>query len=225
MIKVAIVEDEQEQRESMTKYLQDYSVEEHVALETTCFNNGLDILDDKEKYDVIFMDIQMPQMDGLTVAKKLREKDSTFILFFITRLGNLAIKGYDAQALDFLVKPLGYSEFKIKFQRAIKVLQKRKNTFTVIADKYGNIHRLMFDDICYVEVKGHAVTLHCSKEDIEVYGTLKDISSKLDKNVFYQINRYYLVNLLYVTKVDIKESLVYISGGGHFKSHVVRRRN
>jgi DNA-binding LytR/AlgR family response regulator len=71
------------------------------------YERGLNFLDDfKKLFNVVFLDIEMPVMNGLEVSKKLRELDANVSIIFVTNFGSLAINGYDVQALDFLVKPV-----------------------------------------------------------------------------------------------------------------------
>lgn len=214
MLKIAIVEDEKDFQDTLKKYLDSYAAEKHRVFETRFFANGLNIVEENSRFDIVFMDIKMPQMDGMSAAKRLREKDPGFVLIFITNLANLAVKGYEVDALDFLIKPLSYFEFSVKFEKALRVLERKTKAFAMFTDKTGSVHRLALDDIRYVDVKGHDVTIHATTGDIAVYGTLKGVTAELANPAFYQINKYYLVNLAYITAFDPKTSSVYLGEDG-----------
>ena len=192
MLSVALTDDDPSFLNTLASYLEQYSRDNRVSFHVFRFTNGYDLLEAKESYDIVFLDIQMPGLNGLDLAKKLRQKNESFILIFITQLGNLAIKGYEVDALDFLIKPLNYFEFKVKFEKAIRIYQRKQKETILLTDKEGNVHRMMYSEIRYIEVSGHNVIVHTDKGKIEVYGSLKKIMSELNSDNFMLINRFYL---------------------------------
>ncbi len=149
------------------------------------------------------MDIGLPGMNGMDASRKLREKDRNVIIIFVTNLAQFAVRGYEVSALDFIVKPITYDNFSLKFQRAIA--NKKDTDILVTAD--GETHKVNSADILYVEVFRHSLVYHCLKGDFKTYGALKDIEDRL-KGGFAKCNRCYLVNLRYVD--GIKDHLVYV---------------
>lgn len=129
MIKCAIVEDEEEFIQILKQYMDSFQKQNNCFIELSIFRNGQEILDSNQKFDLIFMDIDMPIMDGMTAAKKMRELDSQFVLVFITNLANLAIKGYEVNAIDFVIKPLNYFEFSVKLKKVIDIYLKKKSHY------------------------------------------------------------------------------------------------
>ncbi len=213
MIKIAVVDDEITFQNTLINYLEEYQNEHHITLDVSSFSHGLEITESKEKFDIVFMDIEMPVMDGLQASKSLREKDQDFILFLVTNFGNLAIKGYEVNALDFIVKPISYFEFSVKFERALRLLaKKQKDQHIVMNDTSGSSHVISVRDIVYIEVNGHHVSIHKVNETLVTYGTLKAVIKMLDPTLFFQINKYYVINLSYVEKIDTVSSTVFLNG-------------
>lgn len=210
LLSIALTDDDPSFLDTLSSYLEQYARENGVSFHISRFTNGYDLLESKESYDISFLDIEMPGINGIDLAKKLRRKDERFLLIFITQFGNLAVKGYEVDALDFLIKPLSYFEFRVKFGKAYRICQRKQKETILFTDKEGNVHRMPYGEIRYVEVSGHDVIVHTDKGNIEVYGSLKKILSELDSDSFMLINRFYLVNLEYVTEVNVKESLVYL---------------
>ena len=103
-------------------YILRYSEEKQEPLAVECFENGLNFISDyKASCDIALMDIEMPHMNGLDTARKLREFDSQIPLIFITNMAQYAINGYEVQALDFMVKPIEYFNFSLKLDKAIRI--------------------------------------------------------------------------------------------------------
>ena len=106
LISVAIVEDNSTESENLYSLLKLYGDDVGVEIKITKFDNGFKFLDGyKAVYDVVFLDIEMPDMDGMTVARKLREFDRSIFVVFVTNIAKYAIHGYEVDALDYFLKP------------------------------------------------------------------------------------------------------------------------
>lgn len=124
-MKIAIVENDAEQVVRFIGHIKKYSAESGEDCGVVAFGNGIDFLTDYSgDFDAVFMDIDMPLMDGMTAAEKLREIDENVPIVFVTNLAQYAIKGYKVQALDYLVKPVGYFEVALELK---KINSLRKN--------------------------------------------------------------------------------------------------
>ena len=125
MIRIAIVEDEQLYADQLAEYMDRFMKETGEQIRLTFFRDGEDIaVSYKPEYDIILMDIQMQFMDGMTAAEKIRALDQKVIIMFITNMMQYAIRGYQVDALDYVVKPVSYFSFAQKLQRAINRLPK-----------------------------------------------------------------------------------------------------
>lgn len=202
MFKVAIVEDSIKDFTLLKSYLEQYEKENNIEFNIQCFENGIRFLDKfSANYDIIFMDIDMPYMNGLEVSKKIREIDKTVVLIFVTNLSQYAVNGYEVEALDYIVKPISYFNFSIKIQRAINRLN---NTFDIkinIKTK-EKIEIVSCKDIMYVEVFDNKLVIHMATKTIETIGHLYEIEQKLAKCNFFRISRFILVNMNYVLAVE-----------------------
>lgn len=198
MYRIAIVEDSPEHSAQLEKYLVRYRDEHNIVFQTRVFSNGLSFLVDyKADYDVILMDIEMPHMNGLEVARKLREVDEDACLIFVTFMAKYAIEGYEVRAMDFLLKPVEYTNFSIKLRRALEYRDKLQKNEIVLNTSNG-MQRVQIDDIYYVEVMNHTLVYHTLKGELTERGVIKDRAELLEKYDFARCNNSFLVNLRYV---------------------------
>lgn len=208
MYKVAIVEDEWESYESLQKCLEEYTKEYGDEFNVVRFKNGMDFLDSYHPdYDIIFMDIDMPQMNGIQTAAHVRKTDSKVIIIFVTFFAKYAIRGYSVDAFDYVVKPLNYGAFKLKIQRAIERCKKTAAESILLPTVDGAI-KLDVNEVDYIEIDGHNITIHTQGGPFKAYGTMREIEDALPQKQFCKCNRCYLVNLHSVTKVD--KNAVYV---------------
>lgn len=201
MTNIAIVEDEEEFALALEKYLKRYGEENGTVFKIRRFVNALALLENySADYDVIFMDIKMPYLNGMDAAHRLRELDANVLLIFVTNMTQYAVNGYEVDALDYIVKPVNYYDFALKLTRAVNRLRAKDETFITVPVSSGMI-RLKPEQIRYVETQGHHVVYHTGKEDYSQYCSLKDAESKLKGYGFARCNSCYLVNLRYVKSV------------------------
>ena len=107
MIQIAIVEDEEIYVKQLTEYIRKYQTERGRSIKVTVFGDGEDITENYSGgFDIILMDIQMRFMDGMTAAEKIRQMDQKVIIMFITNMIQYAVRGYEVDAMDYVVKPV-----------------------------------------------------------------------------------------------------------------------
>lgn len=147
------------------------------------------------------MDIQLPDLDGMEAAKKLRRLDSSVTLIFVTNMANFAVRGYEVDALDFIVKPVEYFSFALKLDRALERLKSTAEQEIFAKTENGTV-RLKSSQIKYVEIMKHSIVYHTTEGDYSAYGSLRSVEQMLPENWFVRCNSCYLVNLRYVTRVS-----------------------
>lgn len=126
-LKVCIVEDEEKASYELISLLNRYQKEKEIEIETFKYSLPIQFLEEyKGGYDILFFDIEMPQMDGMKLAEKLRNIDKDTTLIFVTNLSQYAIRGYDYQAYSFIVKPVKYELLETKLDLLIPVLKRKK---------------------------------------------------------------------------------------------------
>ena len=197
-IRIAIVEDEQAASDTLKNYILRYGSENSLPFLITQFPNAIGFLDQySAEFDIVFMDIQMPYMNGMDAAHRLRVLDQKVILIFTTSLTQYAIEGYEVDALSYLVKPINYYEFAMKLGKAVRKVPFINSANIVLKTKSGDI-RLPQADIRYVEISGHWVVYHTLGGDYSQYSSLAKVEEELSSPSFARCNSCYLVNLPYV---------------------------
>ncbi|MCD8286294.1 MAG: LytTR family DNA-binding domain-containing protein [Clostridia bacterium] len=199
---IALVEDDMNAADLLCGYCRQYEAETGHGCAITHFKDGLEFLDSyKPVFDVIFMDIEMPYMNGMEAAKKLREFDTSVLIVFITNLKQFALKGYEVEALDFLVKPVEYNSFKTMLGRVYKRTGSKGAEYLTVTNSRGT-YRIRIADIYYLESVKHNIVIHTADGETQFFGALSDMETKLPKDGFARCNSCYLVNLAWVKKVD-----------------------
>lgn len=202
MIEIAIVEDNKEQAALLEAHIKRYASEHKTSVSVSVFYNVITFLEKyTAAYHIVYMDIMMPMMSGIDAAKLLREKDGKVILIFVTSMRQYAIHGYEVEATDFIVKPVTYPEFALKFTKNLSRLERERPSDVLIKTETGFV-RLLPSDIAYVAVKGHHCFYHTTKGEYRQYQTIKSAETALGKHGFMRCNNDLLVNLSYVTKID-----------------------
>ncbi|MDF2512659.1 MAG: putative two-component system response regulator [Herbinix sp.] len=193
MISIAIVEDDKIAADTLERYLNKYSQTLEDKFQITWYQDALAFLEGYRGVDLVFMDIQMPRLNGMDGALRLRKLDTQAVLIFVTNMAQYAVKGYEAEALDFIVKPLSYSDFSFKMKRAMTSIKMSRQKDIVIMLSMG-MRRISSDELYYVEVRGHNLTYHLAEEELKVRGTMSNTEKQLSEWEFLRCNSCYLIN-------------------------------
>ena len=119
-MRVAIVDDEREMRQMLTDYIKRFSEESGIEMEFTEFDHGAFFCRIIECGTIfVIFDIEMPGLNGMETAKKIREIDTGVTIIFVTNMAQYAIEGYAVDAVDYIVKPISYYDFPMKFHRTV----------------------------------------------------------------------------------------------------------
>lgn len=201
MWRIAIIDDQLPVREQLQSYFERYQNLHQQQFRLSLFENAEVFLNQyKPIYDIVLMDIDMPGVNGLTAAHRLRKLDGQVVLIFITNLAQYAINGYEVRAADYVIKPLDYAKFEFKLTRALgMVAPKSKPTFLIRTE--DGILSLEQDDVTYVEVQGHNLFYHTVSEIYRVRGSLKQAEADFALPQFFTCNKCYILNLAFVEKV------------------------
>ncbi len=202
MLHIAYVEDDAETAATLKGYMGRYAAENDIIIEAEHFDNAEKLIYNYgHRYDLLLLDIQLGGMTGMEAAEAVRKLDPVVSIIFITSLVQYAVKGYEVDALDFIVKPVSYSRFALKMDKAMRVIGHNQEVSLSVSTKLG-IKILSSRDIQYIEVSNHDLVYHTGKESYLARGSLGAVEEKLRESHFLRISASYLVNLEYITAVD-----------------------
>ncbi len=202
MFRIAVVEDEKFCVNQIREYLERYEKEYGAEFVMTVFGDGEDITDGYDgKYDVIFMDIRMRFMDGMTAARKIRELDEKVVIIFVTNLIEYAPKGYEVGAMYYILKPINYFDFSQKLKRALQKVEKKDQVYAVIPTGEG-VQKINISQIYYIESQSHNVLFKTAEGNISTRSSLKDLENTMGKYGFFRCGKGFMVNLRYVDGIS-----------------------
>lgn len=202
LIRIAIVEDEEKEASLLKEYINKYGETSNLTFQIDWFKDAVNLLDNyTPKYDIIFMDIEMSHSNGMEAAIKLRQLDDVVTLIFVTNMAKYAVKGYEVDALDFIVKPVRYPTFSMKFKKALSKISSNED-ISIMVSRKGGIMRLTSRQIIYIEVTGHKLKYHLNDETLEGYGSLTDLEKQLQACNYLRCNSCYLINPQYIAQVQ-----------------------
>ena len=222
MVKFAICDDEPMMARELAGHLADYMKENRItAYSVSSFHDGRALLESGTSFDVIFLDIQMEQPDGMETARLLRRRGDHSLLVFVTVLKELVFDAFQVEAYDYLLKPLDSARFKQTMNRVLRSLKQRTAEDIVIQRGTG-CEVVLLSDIVYCEVLGRKIYLHKSDGTVsDYYDKLEDLERRVDGR-FFKCHRSYLVNLDYVR--GCQDGQVLLSQGERIPASRLRER-
>jgi DNA-binding LytR/AlgR family response regulator len=201
-LRAAVVEDDASCRSRIVGCLRRFGQEHGVTVQVTEFADGEALLQAfRPEFDVLFLDIEMPRLDGMSAARQIRERDEQVTIIFITNMAQYAIHGYEVGALDFLLKPVSYDALEMRLIKLLKLVQARQESGILLSLGSG-LRRLRVSELLYVELVGHDLVYHLRDESISLRGSMREAEEQLRGKPFFKCNSCYLVNLDHVRAVS-----------------------
>ena len=202
--KIAICDDCDADRQYVLRMVRHWAGAAGHTASVDCFSSAERFLfhyTGEPNYDILLLDIEMGDMDGVTLAKRLRKTNDTLQIIFITGYSDYISEGYEVAALHFLVKPVKEEKLHAVLHRAAEKLTKNEKVLTFEAA--GEMIRLPIYQIRYADVQGNYVTIH-GQTDVTIKMSLGELERQLDDR-FYRAGRSFLVNLTQISRVTKTE--------------------
>ena len=208
MLNIAICDDEKYFRNEIRGILEKYLGAEGIVCSIDDFASGEELTDlgiEVQKYDIVFLDINMDQMDGIDVARKIREKSKDIFIVFVTAYIDYTIEGYKVDAFRYILKNNNMLEGSVKEcldsirERMAYEVEQKEFDFSE-GKKTVSLERILF-----VESNLHRLIFHIMEDSLNmytVYKTLDEMEKELDGKGFIRIHQSYLVNVRHVNSIS-----------------------
>lgn len=246
-IKVVIVDDEKLARDRIRRLL-DASGDYEIISECSNGSDAVKFLSANEA-DLLFLDIQMPEMDGFEVVSSLR-RDKLPIVIFVTAYDKYALKAFEIHAIDYLLKPFDDERFNSALEHVKEILDKNSHeVFTeklidfleekenelqhkfldrIVIKTSGKIYFVNTEDVVRIKAAGKYLEIKDSEKVHTVRKTMAQIEEQLDSEKFIRIHRSVIVNIEHIKEMQHwykNEYVVFLSNGEKFTSGSSYRKN
>ena len=208
MIQIAICDDDMTTTSQIEEYIRQIETKQHIQVQSRIFFDGksfMQSVESGEVYDLIYLDVEMPLMKGLDVAKKLREMEISSLIIYISNYETYCESMIETEPFRFLRKPINDVDlFRKYFMSAYKKLENRNEYYTYSYKKIH--HKINISDIMYFESNNRKICIHTNgnQENNIFYGQLDKVEKELESKscTFIRIHQSYLVNSTYINTVQ-----------------------
>ena len=207
MIRICLADDEAEFLALMKELLGNYLAEKAVLCEIDAYENPEPLyweFLEKREYDICFLDIEMPQMDGRELAGKIRQLDERVKLIFLTSHREFVRAGYRIGAFDFLTKDRLLEDLPETMDHLIRVWLEEENQYYTIQTS-SRYERIPFGDIIYIYKRDQNICIVTKNGETHERKSLKKIQEELDEEQFVLVERGHIVNLAHIVRVNARE--------------------
>ena len=212
MYRILSIEDSRDAENILNSHIKRYAAEKGLELSVTWKTSAFDLAGgDEAHFDLVFLDIDLPGINGMEAAEALRGHDTETPIIFVTNLAQYAVKGYRVDALDFIVKPVSYYDFKLRMDKAVRMLgRSAQRSFRIPSDNGFRI--VAVADIRYIEVSNHNLAIHLANgEVVTMRAPLSKIEEELGGTAFVRISNSCLANMAHIR--EIRGADIRMSGG------------
>lgn len=200
--RIAICDDEQNQIEYITSIVTSWSNHKGHSCEIRTFASAEAFLFEYEEdkaYDILLLDVEMKNMNGIELAKRIRKDNNRAEILFITSHFEFVGEGYEVDALHYLIKPISVEKLTQVLTKAAEKLSVEPPSVVISCE--GETVKLYESDILYVESFLHYIVIHTKDNEYKIKENISVFENKVS-DVFYRIHRSYLVSLKYITRIS-----------------------
>lgn len=210
-MRIVICEDNNEEQECLASAIKKWSDVRKINVDLLRYGNAEDFqfVWPDMVVDIIFLDIELKRMTGIQLAEKIRKIDKNVLIVFVTGFTQHILKGYDVDALNYLIKPLSSDKLNSVLDKAYGIWCAREKDAIIVKNDDGLI-KLFYGNLYYIKMNSHTAELHTESETFKIRKTTKELREILP-SYFVRCSRSYMVNLI---KVDcIYENSLLLSTG------------
>ncbi len=207
MLKIAVCDDEKIFRNNIAEILENYTESRGIVCEVRTYSSGREFVElgiEMLQYDVVFLDVQMDELDGLMTAKRIRENSRDIFIVFVTAFISYTLEGYKVDAVRYILKDKDNMLQGI-YECMDAICEKMNYMVTWKQFEFNEgTKKVSLEKILYIESKLHKLEFHIMEECLKIY-TLYDVLNKIEEelagNFFLRIHQSYLVNMKFIEKI------------------------
>ncbi|WP_170075829.1 LytR/AlgR family response regulator transcription factor [Paraclostridium dentum] len=202
MIEIILCEDQIEHQKNIERNLKNILCEKNIDYNLNIYSTGEELLKNyNQGADIFILDIQMDEITGMDVARKIREIDKNKPeIIFTTSLIEYIQEGYEVRAYRYLLKPIKYDDFKKHILSCIDEVINKRDKFVLVENK-NETYKINIEDITYIEIQRKDMTIHTENKIYETKMTMDKIEKELKNHKFYRCHKSFLVNINYVENI------------------------
>lgn len=205
-MRILICDDEQTYLNTLRIHIEEYMISHQIPYTITALTDPTPAMDEDSVYDLAFLDIQMTGINGITLAKQLRQRNQKIALFFVTNYDEYQDDAMDLQAFRFFEKPFNTRRLYAGLDKAMEYID---GAYLDIYLTDNSIqYRVIVDDILYVTREGRKVSLVTEKQVYSISERFDSFCEKLPQLFFYPVHKSFFVNLHYVEKYSYTELIL-----------------
>ena len=205
-MRICLVDDESVQLEYLKGIIEKWGHKNEINVDIYFYHSAEEMLFESNgsyPFDMIVLDIQMGNLNGIELAKKIRESDKLVTIAFISGMANYVFEGYEVQAIRYILKPVKDKEV-YNLLDYVHTNMSKENSYFILSVS-GEKKKINYDDIIYFESMGHYIVLHIDNEEYDYKYNISDLCADLTGTEFVRTHRSYVVNLKYVEKITKNE--------------------
>lgn len=219
-MRIAICDDDALIVEQLQYYIRTFFEKKSITCpDIVCFSDGKSLLADQSEKDLLFLDIEMPGLNGIFVGNQLKKTNDRIIIFIVTSYPEYLDEAMRFHVFRYLSKPLDEQRFFRNLNDALNLYS--TISYKVPIETRQGVLALPASSIIMVEARGRKVIVHTAGQDLESVHKMRHWSELLPKNCFFQTHRSFIVNLEQVS--DFDRSLVWLADR-RFQAYLTRRK-
>ncbi len=201
---IYICDDEPQTCSQIEEILHTYSISNGIGIDTEVFITGEELFSyvrDHKDVDLVFLDIELPGLNGAEIGNMLREKlNNNYVqIVYISSKSTYAMQLFNARPFDFLVKPISRDRLITLFEKFIRIYGKKDSYYEY---KYGKKdNKILLSRILYICSNNKQINIVTSDEIYSHYGSIRSIHGKYDKDGFWSVHNSYIVNIKYADRI------------------------